>query len=164
MKNYIICFKVSIVFHIVILISQLFTSCSTTEQDHRMVKCNIAGYNIALGEDLEKIKKEWQLGEIKNVYKTETTQLFSITYEEHDFQYWFYKSKLVKAKICIPRQELNGNIIKIEGKSIPFDKTFRTKSRLNESNYIIECDPFEWDGMKEIRITVEFTDVETLLK
>lgn len=135
-----------------------------TKVHYNQVNCNIAGYIFYLGEEIEEIKKKWPLMEEVVNYSDVTgnsdiadyIQEFTEIYEEHHFYFQFYNDKLIKAELNIPQSELKGRNIEINGNKFLFDTTFSSPTSLTESNYIIECTPFDFDGMKEVKIRIYY--------
>lgn len=150
---------------LVLLLICICYSCGPSESKHVLVPCNVAGYLFALGEPVSETKKNWSyLKEYSFRFSyNPNIQLFSDTYEEHAFSFTFYNNELIRADLTFPQSELNPAIIKVGENTIPVNTTLATLTFVDDLNCMISCSPFEFEGMKDIQIIIEYKDTEELL-
>lgn len=149
--------------YIIVFIFQLCSSCLNNEHPIENIKFDVAGYSITLGTDLNDIKKGWPLVEQRTSDYNDDIELFQETYEEHTFLFCFYKGRLIECEFVIPPSEVTNNCIKMNNQVIINSKTIVTKTVRKDSNYSFEIEPFNWDGIKGMKIVIEFTGAKKLI-
>lgn len=144
-------------------IAAIFISCEEVKEEHEKVDCDIAGYRFSLGEPVSEWKKDWAMEERNLPWNCDDIKMFSLTYEEHSFAFYFHKNQLIRMDMTVPRSELKGKSIEVAGERISYDIESLDKSLIKERNYYVEFRPFDFEGMEDISVTFGYKDDKKIL-